>query len=332
MQRYNFTNPLFLLKIDIMIRRFFAVFALILFTRCDDGDIITVNLEFEGDLEFCDNNIDSFLIYDTREDPNETLSIIIPRGTNQDLPFVENTVPGAPLELPINGSTTRFIYRTYNRAIDNQELCEPITPSNLIVQEDYEASDGTIVINVTVDDDDGDGIPSDLEGRGEPDENGLYSNAQDWDGDGIPDYQDQDDDNDNVPTRFEIDTEDLDGDGDPTTNPLNTDANSNLNPDNSPNYLDIDDDGDGIPTAEEDEDGNMNPTNDVNTNTQGELVPHYLNELEAVPYPFPGLTTGNQFNRTIRASFAIINFNLEILSSEELDFGDLIYEITITEP
>ena len=51
MERYNFTNPLFLLKIESMIRRFFICFLLVFLVACDDGDIITIDLDFEGELD-----------------------------------------------------------------------------------------------------------------------------------------------------------------------------------------------------------------------------------------------------------------------------------------
>ena len=323
MQRYNFTKRLFLLKTQSIMRRLFILFCFLGLTTCDDGDILTVDLEFDKVLDYCDNNIESFLIYDLREDPNESLSLIIPRGSNEEVPYTSPTPTDMPEQLTIDGTNVRFIYRTYNRAVGSNELCLSIPPGDLNIVEDYEATAGNVFVTVTIDDDDGDGIPSDLEGRGEMDENGDYPNALDSDGDGIPDYQDEDDDNDNVETRFEIDDNDLDGDDDPTTNPLDTDG------DNTPDYLDIDDDGDGVNTIAEDEDGNMNPMNDQNTNNEGMLIAHYLNPLESIDYGSPGVTTNNRYTRTITASFLVTSFNLEILSATELDLGTLTYPITI---
>ncbi|EDP70091.1 hypothetical protein FBALC1_11177 [Flavobacteriales bacterium ALC-1] len=318
MHRYNFTNPLFLLKIESMMRRFYILLCLVLLVACDDGDIITVDLEFDKELDYCDNNVDSFLIYDLREDPNESLSVIVPRASNQEYPFTEPTPTNTPINLTINEDTNRFIYRTYNRALGNDELCDPITPADLNIIEDYETdTGGSIIITVTIDDDDDDGIPSDLEGRGEMDENGNYPDAEDSDGDGIPDYQDQDDDNDNVLTEFE--TGEIDENGNPT---LDTDGDLILD------YLDTDDDGDGTNTILEDENGDKNPRNDQNTNSEGLLIAHYLNPLEVMPYASPGLLNDNQYTRTVTASF-LISGNLEILSATEIDFGILTYPIII---
>ena len=315
MERSNFINRLFLLKIESMIRRFILSCLLFTLFTCNDGDILTVDLDFDQNLEYCDNNINSFLIYDTRQDPNESLSLIITRNADDEFPFTIPTPTDTPTELTINGNQIRFIYRTYNRALGTGELCEVIPPADLNIVEDYEADSGDVEITVTIEDDDGDGIPSDLEGRGEPDEDGNYPNALNSDGDEFPDYLDEDDDNDNVKTSEEIDNTDLDGDDDPTTNPLDTDS------DGIPDYLDEDDDGDGIDTIEEDEDGDKNPLNDRNTNADGDLVPHFRNVLEDTFYASPGLTANNEYKRTVNARIIVRNINLEILSATEVDLG-----------
>ncbi|WP_299113839.1 hypothetical protein [uncultured Winogradskyella sp.] len=310
-----------------MIRRLFICFCFICLTTCDDGDIITVDLEFDQVLDLCTNNTESFLIYDLREDPDESLSLIIPRANNQDFPYTEPTPDATPTELTINGSSIRFIYRTYNRAVEVGELCDPITPANLNIIEDYEADSGTVFVTVTVEDDDGDGIPSDLENRGDMDENGDYPDAQDWDGDGIPDYQDQDDDNDNVLTSLEIDMENADEDDDPTTNPLDTDG------DGDPDYLDQDDDNDGVNTRLEDESGEKNPRANINevVDTNGMDIFRYLyNEVDD-PFTDQGVTDDNEYTRTVTVNFLVNGVNLQILSSEEINLGTLTYSFTLPE-
>ncbi|MDG4717067.1 hypothetical protein [Winogradskyella marincola] len=310
-----------------MTRFFYIIFALLLLTACDDGDIFTVDLVFDKELDLCSNNTESFLIYDTRENPSESLSLIIPRGSNEEYPFTEPTPIDEPTTFSINGSSIRFLYRTYNRNLTSSELCDPIPPSDLTITNDYEAPSGTAFATVTIEDDDNDGIPSDLEGRGEMDENGDYPNAQDWDEDGTPDYLDQDDDNDNVPTINEIDTDDLDGDDDPTTNPLDTDGDGN------PDYLDKDDDGDGVPTIDEDSTDNQNPRDLANRNygeNDDELEYHYLNTLESTNYGPIEHIGGNIYTRTVTVNFLIIDFNLEILSSDAIDFGTLTYSFNVT--
>ena len=307
-----------------MMRRFYIIFALLFLFTCDDGDIITIDLEFDEQLDLCTNNTDSFLIYDLREDPNESLSLIIPRTSDQDFPFTEATPTDMPTEFSINASTNRFIYRTYNRAVGDTELCDPVPPADLTIVEDYEANAGTAFATVTIDDDDGDGIPSDLEGR-DPNGDGDFSDAVNFDGDEFPDYLDEDDDNDNVLTINEIDMTNADEDDDPTTNPLDTDS------DGIPDYLDTDDDGDMIPTIREDEDQDLNPRDDLNADAEGNIIAHYLNTLENTDYGDPGLIGGNTYTRTVTVSFFITDFNLDILAATELDFGTLTYTITFIE-
>ncbi len=318
MERYNFTNPLFLFKIETMMRRFYIILFLCFLVACDDGDILNVDLDFDKELERCENDNESYLIYDLREDPNESLSIIIPRTVANELLFTQATTVNSPETLTINGSSVRFIYRTYNRAIvstnSNQELCDVISPANLTVVEDYEATSGTVDVTVTIEDDDNDGIPSEFEGR-DPNGDGDFSDALNSDSDTIPDYLDEDDDNDNVKTIDEIDNSD--GDSDPTTQPLDTDN------DGVPDYLDTDDDGDTVPTAEEDENGDKNPRTDLANDVNGILVPHYLNTLETTPYTFPGLTDDNEYNRTIKTNFYVRDIDLEILRATEVDLGIL---------
>jgi hypothetical protein len=314
-----------------MMRQFYILFALLFLTACNDGDVLTVDLQFDKELSMCTNNTESFLIYDLREDPSESLSLIIPRGSNQEYPFTLATETNVPTTFTINASSNRFIYRTYNRAVGNTELCEAIPPANLTITEDYEATSGTAHATVVIEDDDGDGVPNEFEGiSGEPNEEGIYMDSLDTDGDGFPNYIDEDDDNDNVPTRFEIDNSD--GDNDPTTNPLNSDTNS-ANPDNIPDYLDTDDDGDGVPTRNEDSTDNQDPRSGLNQNfdSNGELEYYYLNPLENSDYGDIEHIGGNTYTRTVTVSFLVTDFNLEILSATELDLGTLTYTIEYVE-
>ncbi len=88
----------------------------------------------------------------------------------------------------------------------------------------------------------------------------------DTDGDGIPDFLDNDDDGDLVLTEFEYVF---------TGGRMSSTASVLLDTDNDgiPNYLDNDDDGDGVLTADEDYNGNYDPTDDdINNNS----IPDYL--------------------------------------------------------
>jgi len=106
-------------------------------------------------------------------------------------------------------------------------------------------------------DNDGDGITT-----GNEDVNGDGNiHNDDTDGDGTPNYRDNDDDGDGILTK----NEDLNKD----SNLTNDDSDG----DGKPNYLDSDDDGDGITTKDEDRNGNGNPLDD---DTDRDGTPNYL--------------------------------------------------------
>lgn len=310
MKPYNFTNPLFLFKIKCMMRQLYVLLLSALFMACNDGDILTVDLAFDQNLERCDNNVASYLVYDTRSDPNESLTLLIPKNTQTEQFFLNPTVDS----LAINGNSVRFNYRTYN--IDPKDLlCDDLSNPDLVIRENYEADSGTVYITSTIIDDDNDGIPSiDEYGPG-----GL-ANPRDSDRDGIPDYLDEDDDNDNVKTRNEIIVSTGD---DPPFILIDTDG------DGTPDYLDPDDDGDGVDTINEDANGINGPFDDTIINSEGIVVKRYLSIEAADPFPNPGYIS-NTFRRVVTTAFRIEDIDLEILRSTELDFGTFISTFNIT--
>ncbi|WP_306568750.1 T9SS type A sorting domain-containing protein [Flavobacterium lindanitolerans] len=135
----------------------------------------------------------------------------------------------------------------------------------------------------------------------------------DTDGDGIPNFLDNDDDGDMVLTSFEY----------VFTSGRNSDAaNSALDTDNDgiPNYLDNDDDGDGVLTINEDYNRNNNPADD-DTNNNGlpdflerevalGVDGHNLNSLISL-YPNPVSNSLNIDNRTneVISNIAIYSIN-----------------------
>jgi hypothetical protein len=314
-----------------MMCRFLIVFVLLGLFGCDDGDIITFELEFDGDLKRCENNLDSYLIFDVKDDPSETLSLSLQRTAENEALFREPTPENEPAVLPINGSSTRFIFRTYNRTPTDAEMCDVIAPGDLVILEDYEATTGRVFVAVTIEDDDNDGIPSIFEGRGEPDADGNYPNAQNSDGDIYPDYLDADDDNDNIPTEFEIITSD--GDFDPAVNFINTDEalENQLGQENIPNHLDPDDDGDNIPTRLEDMTDQRDPRDLMNrvVDENGEDIFRYLYFEAMEPFPDFGLRDDYFYTRSVEMRFTITEIDLDVLRQDVLDFGTFRYNFDI---
>jgi len=135
----------------------------------------------------------------------------------------------------------------------------------------------------------------------------------DTDGDGIPNFLDNDDDGDMVLTSFEYVF--ASGRNSNTTNSLLDTDNDGI-----PNYLDNDDDGDGVLTINEDYNRNNNPADD-DTNNNG--LPDYLERTVALGveghdlnnlislYPNPVSNTLNIDNKTneVISNIAIYSIN-----------------------
>lgn len=288
----------------------FLLFSLFTLLSCNDGDILTVSLDFDKNLDLCGNTeSDNYVIYDIKTDPNESLTLLFPSNSNTGRIFNPEESPYS-YELSIS-SAVRFNYRTY----DNDPaglICQEIPSSEVSIIEDYLASGGKVVTQSTFTDDDQDGIPSeneDLNGNGNLEDD-------DSDGDSIPNYKDFDDDGDNVSTRLEKPDPNSDG---------NLDDSQDTDNDGIPDYLDTDDDNDGLITRHEDENLNGNLQDDF---ADGSVIARYLdnNATESFVYE---VINSNVFTRTILVEFSIINTNLEIINTDFIDLGIFTSSLTI---
>ena len=294
-------------------RKIYFILALCcsLFT-CDDGDIITTSLEFEDTYSACGD----LVLYKTKTDPNESLSIQITSPALDITSFFETVIDDTnPLlvnlvttedERTINGSTNTFNYRSYD-SNPSGAFCNDIPPSDLNITQDLTSSTGILNFTVSLVEDDNDGIPAELE---DINGDGDLTN-DDTDGDNLPNYLDDDDDGDNVKTANEEHNYTAEG---LLTNTLDTDG------DGVPNYLDEDDDGDGVFSRdEENENVDQNPTNDITNNLIG---PDYLNAEVATTVPATAYREHTIY-QTFIVDLNIGNINLPNLSQEDLDFGAL---------
>lgn len=128
----------------------------------------------------------------------------------------------------------------------------------------YAAFDGEIVPVELITADCGVDYDSDSVATNDEDINGDGNLANDdTDGDGLPNYVDNDDDGDLVLTNEEY------------VFGRNADTYMDTDEDGVPNYLDNDDDNDGILTLNEDIDGNNNPSDD---DTDGNGIANYLDD------------------------------------------------------
>ena len=269
---------------------------------CDDGDVIDVELDFEDTFSSCEET--DLVLYKTKSDPSESLSVLISDFSIDDVFVVgdDNTF-----------STTEsgaFNYRTYSdESISGDDLfCNLVPASDITITQDY-SSDCDVLIETILTEDDDDGIPAELE---DIDGDGDLTN-DDTDNDGIPNYLDVDDDGDNVLTK----NENPDPDGDESL-----DDAQDTDGDGTPDYLDADDDGDGIDTRDEETDSqDQNPGNDI---TNSDVGADYLNDA-VTDNTVPKATTyrTHTIQQTYEVTATILDIAIEILSQDELDFGFL---------
>ena len=295
-------------------RKLIALFLLICVSSCDDGDIITVEFDFDDTFSACGE----LVFYKIKSDPPESLSLLIgdPNITLEDLieyEQIEDDTMRVQLVttewiIDIDNSDNRFNYRSYNTNPVGF-FCSDVPPANVIVQENLASAGGEALIEVSLIEDDNDGIPAELE---DLNENGDLTD-DDTDGDGIPNYIDVDDDGDNVLTSIEIDTENADGDDNPLTNPKDTDS------DGIPDYLDTDDDDDGVNTI--DEENNTQDNNPANDFTDPAIA-DYLNPVVSTivaASAYREHTIGQEF--TIEITIDGVSFST--INQDFFDFGTL---------
>jgi len=277
------------------------IFSCFVFISCNDGDVISVELDFDKILTRCgDTTTSNYILYDTKNDPFESLTLLLPNNAQADSIFGPG-ISGKTETLLINGNSVRFNYRTYT-ADSNNYICQDIPDASVSVIDNYEASSGNAIFTTTFEDDDNDGVPNALEFDG------------DSDGDTIPDYKDYDDDGDNVPTKDE--NPDPNGDGD-LSDMQDTDG------DLIPDYLDVDDDNDGTLTKFEDENNNGNLFDDFGS---GATVARFLDDT--VDYDYGSDTiNANKFSRTFKINVTLENIDISILSTDSLFLG--FYEYTV---
>lgn len=290
-------------------RILFALFIVFIFaSSCDDGDIITVEFEFDDTFLACGE----LVFYQIKDNPYESLSVKLtnPSTTLEDLIAVDTdgNLISTEEQFTINGSTNQFNYRSYN-ADPNNLFCNDVPPSNVQITKDLSSINGDVLIEIGLIEDDNDGILAELE---DLNNNGDLTD-DDSDGDGLPNYIDADDDGDNVLTSAEIDTDNLDGDDNPLTNPKDTDG------DGVPNHLDPDDDGDNVNTIDEENiTQDENPANDFTDPT----IADYLNPAVNSSVPAAAYRP-HTIQQNFSVSLTIQDVSFPTINQDFFDFGSL---------
>ena len=269
----------------------FLMLSFMLIYSCDDGDVITFELDFEETFEACEG-VSDLVFYKIKEDPSESLSLLITNYRLEEILQVgdDNTFS--------ESKSATLYYRTYSDiTLPNNLFCNDIPPQVTIVENQESAS--TAEISTVLVEDDNDGILASLEFDG------------DTDGDGLPDYIDADDDGDNILTKDE--NPDPNGDGD-LSDAQDTDG------DGVPDYLDPDDDGDGVNTRdEENQSQDKNPANDI---TNSDVGADYLNPDVATTVAATAYRE-HTILQTYTVTIKITGISLRFLSQDLLNFGIL---------
>lgn len=282
-------------------------------SSCDDGDIITVEFDFDDTFLACGE----LVFYQIKENPFESLSLQItqPAWTLESLIEVDddgNLVNDEPIEIIIENTPNQFNYRSYN-ANPAALFCNDVPPSDIQITEDLSSFSGRAYINVSLVEDDNDGIPAEFEDANLDGDFNPATDPTDTDGDGIPDYIDIDDDGDNVLTTVELNDDNADGDDDPLTNPRDTDA------DGIPDYLDDDDDNDGVLTRdEENAPADQNPANDYTDPN----IADYLNPVVTASLPATAYRP-HAINQVFTITLTVTGVIFPTIKQDEFNMGVL---------
>jgi len=295
-----------LLKMITMYRYLGVLFLLVVFTSCNDGDIIVTSFDFENqELSVCGEGTSKVLYNINNENIFETISFTLSSSQLSNLENVLATNTSQPISLQLTGFN-EIIYRSYDGTVPNNYFCGVIPPSSPKVIEEFKSVGGTVVISTIVRDEtdhDKDGILSVDEGMNEA------NGGRDTDGDGIPDYLDIDDDGDNVKTSVEI----ANADDDPTA-----DGYRDTDGDGIPNYLDPDDDEDGVPSKLEVTLENQDPASNFSEGN----IPKYLYLYSIDRFDEVDFVIENKIPVRFRSSIDIQNLKLQNQggSGEEISF------------
>jgi len=281
-----------LLKMITMYRYLGVLILLVVFTSCNDGDIIVTSFDFENqELSVCGEGTSKVLYNINNENIFETISFTLSSSQLSNLDNVLSINTDQAISIQLTGSN-EIIYRTYDGTVPNNYFCGVIPPSSPKVQEEFKSVGGTVEISTIVRDEtdhDKDGVLSVDEGM---------SAGLDTDGDGIPDYLDIDDDGDNVKTSVEI----ANAGDDPTAGGYrDTDG------DGTPNYLDPDDDGDGVPSKFEVTQENQDPASNFNAGN----IPKYLDLFSIDSFNEVDFVIENKIPVRFRSSIDIQNLKLK---------------------
>ena len=118
----------------------FLILNTIVLNSCDDGDIITVELDFDNTFKVCDGG-DDLVFYKTKNDPSESLSLKLSNTNLEDVLAVDEA---GVFENTYTISTSNpFNYRSYsNASLPSDLFCNVIPNAEININQDIESTSG----------------------------------------------------------------------------------------------------------------------------------------------------------------------------------------------
>jgi len=277
-----------LLLINSMMKKLSLLGLLCLLISCDDGDFNIPSFDFDG---LTINNCGNLVLYKITSGSTESLIIQIDEDNTEDI-FFKTAISNKEYLITTSGQNT-MSYRIFIGDVTSDYFCQDIPSATPTVSEEW-IGEGTLFITNTISYDDKDGVPKEIEDNLDilifgdvPDDFDI----KDIDGDGYPNFVDDDDDGDGKPTSeedWDITKLPPERTGDPTT--VDTDG------DGIPNYLDTDDDGDGEPSITESIGYNGPNGTDPNSNS----IVDYLDKDTVLP-----IEAGNPITNIYTQSYSM---------------------------
>lgn len=260
---------------------------------CNDGDFNVPALDFtQQNINKCGN----FVFFKI----NNNESLIIELGstlTPETFFLTERNNLNNHFVLSETGTKT-ITYRVFDSEVSTSYFCTDIPPATPTVLQEW-LGNADLYVSNTIVDDDKDGV----------EETDL---TLDTDGDGTPNYIDNDDDGDGILTKDELDA---------NGNPLDTDNDGIFD------YLDTDDDGDGVLTINE---------SLLNSDNDPQNIPDYLDTNTAVTLTTPRNAIVDSYTSSYRMTFTLENLILNKVNSSDnitfqtYNYGTLEGNFTIT--
>ncbi len=126
----------------------FLVLILVLFSSCEDGDIIVTTFDFEEErFELCSEGRDKFLYHIKNSSVFETLTLQLNNPSfSQDNTRLVSSIE--ELRIPLSGAN-EITYRTYDAAVPtarNAFFCTFNPPSSPRVTQELKSVGGTVII------------------------------------------------------------------------------------------------------------------------------------------------------------------------------------------